>query len=260
MSAFVWMYTLITVMIRARIDMSKTKYNRILLKLSGEALAGSESFGIDPKVVIYIAQELKSILKLGVEVGIIIGGGNIFRGAELFGSGIDRVTGDHMGMTATIINSLAMRDIFKGQGIATDIMSALPVNGIVEGYDRCEADQKLQQGKVVIFPGGTGNPLFTTDSAMSLRGIELNADLLLKATNVDGVYSADPKKDPNATLYTHLTYQEALDQELAVMDLTAFLQCRDFNKVLRVFDLHKPGALRKIILGEAEGTLVERGE
>lgn len=236
------------------------KYKRILLKLSGEALTGKSKFGIDPDVIEYIAHEIASILKLGIEVGIVIGGGNFFRGQALFDAGLGRVTSDNMGTVATIINALAMRDIFERNNIATIIMSAIPMSGIVEHYDRRKANSELQSGNVLIFAAGTGNPLVTTDSALSLRGIELNADILLKATNVDGIYTDDPVKNPKATRYKKLTYREVLEKELAVMDLAAFCQCRDYNMVLRVFSLHKPGALKRIVLGEDEGTLVTQGE
>jgi uridylate kinase len=238
----------------------KYMYKRVLLKISGEALQGNTSFGIDPKIIGYIAEEIESILAVGVQLGIVIGGGNFFRGAALFDAGLERVTGDHMGMLGTMINALAMRDIFERNNIKTRIMSAVPLGGIIDIYDRRRATHKLEEGKVVIFAGGTGNPLVTTDSALSLRGIELKADLLLKATNVDGIYDSDPRKNPNAVKYNKLTYKEVLDKELAVMDLAAFSQCRDYNMTLRVFNLHKTGALRRIIIGEDEGTIVQTGE
>jgi uridylate kinase len=233
------------------------KYKRILLKISGEGLQGTGSFGIDPQVIGFIAEEIESILAAGIQIGIVIGGGNFFRGATLFNAGLERITGDHIGILATMINALAMRDIFERNNIKTRIMSATPLGGIIDVYDRRRAIHKLEEGKVVIFAGGTGNPLVTTDSALSLRGIELKADLLLKATNVDGIYSADPRKDPNAIKYKTLTYREVIEKELAVMDLAAFSQCRDYNMKLRVFNLHKAGALRRIVLGEDEGTLVQ---
>jgi uridylate kinase len=232
-------------------------YKRVLLKISGEALQGESGFGIDPKIIAYIAAEIESILALGVQVGIVIGGGNFFRGATLFNAGLERVTGDQIGILATMINALAMRDIFERNNIKTRVMSAAPLGGIIDVYDRRRAIYKLEEGKVVIFAGGTGNPLVTTDSALSLRGIELKADLLLKATNVDGIYDADPRKNVNATKYKNLTYKEVIEKELAVMDLAAFSQCRDYNMTLRVFNLHKAGALRRIVMGEDEGTLVQ---
>lgn len=235
----------------------KLKYRRILLKISGEALQGSNASGIDPKVIGYIAEEIETVLSAGIQIGIVIGGGNFFRGATLFNAGLERVTGDHIGILGTMINALAMRDIFERNNIKTRIMSAVPLSGIIDIYDHRRASYKLDEGKVVIFAGGTGNPLVTTDSALSLRGVELKADLLLKATNVDGIYNTDPRKDPNAVRYKKLTYKEVLEKELAVMDLAAFSQCRDYNMVLRVFNLHKAGALRRIVIGEDEGTIVQ---
>lgn len=235
---------------------TKPAYRRILLKFSGEALDGNNGFGIDPKVIQNIANEIQPVLALGVEVGIIIGGGNFFRGAKLIKTGICRATADHMGMVATMLNALAMRDLFEQAGISTLVMSALPINGIIQGYDRYKALRKLAKKKTIIFAGGTGNPFVTTDTALSLRGIELGADLLLKATNVDGIYSDDPQKNADAKLYRHLTYQEVLAKELAVMDLAAFCLCRDYQMQLRVYNMHKTGALLRIVLGEDEGTLV----
>jgi uridylate kinase len=236
--------------------MSSIQYKRILLKLSGEALNGEAKFGIDPEILNRLATEIRELVNLGVQIGIVIGGGNLFRGEALSKIGLDRITGDHMGMLATMMNALAMRDAFVRADIDTRLMSAIPMSGIIDHYDRRKAINKLEQGKVIIFAGGTGNPLVTTDSAASLRAIEIKADLLLKATSVNGIYSADPNKDPQATLYSHLTYQEALKKELKVMDLTAFCQCRDQNLNLRVFNIHIPGILKKIILGENIGTLV----
>jgi uridylate kinase len=238
----------------------KPVYKRVLLKLSGEALVGKTKFGIDPEVVEYIGGEISDILSLDVQVGVVIGGGNFFRGKALFKAGLDRITGDNMGTIATLINALAMRDIFERNNIPALIMSAIPMSGIVEHYDRRRAIRKLEGGNVVIFAAGTGNPLVTTDSALSLRGIEVEADILLKATNVDGIYSADPTHDPKAKRYKSLTYREVLEKELAVMDLAAFSQCRDYNMVLRVFNLRKKGALLRIILGEDEGTIVKNGD
>jgi len=235
----------------------KLMYKRILLKISGEALQGTNGFGIDHNVIGYIAEEIQSILEAGIQVGIVIGGGNFFRGASLFNAGLERVTGDHIGILATMINALAMRDIFERNNIKTRVMSAIPLGGVIDVYDQRRAINKLEEGKVLILAGGTGNPLVTTDSALSLRGVELKADLLLKATNVDGIYNADPKKDPNAIKYKKLTYKEVLEKELAVMDLAAFSQCRDYNMTLRVFDLQKAGALGRIVIGEDEGTLVQ---
>jgi len=235
-------------------------YKRLLLKISGEALTGKEPSGIDPAVVTRIASEIKDIAQFGVQVGLVIGGGNLFRGAALSAIGIDRVTADQMGMLATVMNALAMRDMLEKMQVHTRVMSAIPLSGLVDHYDRRKAMNHLAQGRVVIFAAGTGNPLVTTDSAASLRGIEVGADVVVKATNVDGVYSADPYKDPTAKLYQHLTYQEALDKQLGVMDLAAFCQCRDYNMPLRVFNINKPGALLRIVQGEPEGTLVSQGE
>jgi uridylate kinase len=238
---------------------SQPLYRRILLKLSGEALMGKSDFGIDPSVLDRLAREISEIVQLGVQVGIVIGGGNLFRGAALTKSGLGRVSGDYMGMLATLMNSLALRDAFERANIPTRILSAIPMSGIVDHYDRRKAMHHLQKGRVVIFAGGTGNPLVTTDSAASLRGIEIEAEVLLKATNVDGVYTADPAKDKTATRYKHLTYKEVLEKELAIMDLAAFCQCRDHDLPVRVFDIHKEGALMDVITGEEEGTLVDKG-
>ncbi len=235
----------------------KPVYQRVLLKLSGEALMGDRIFGIDPKILDRMAQEIGELVKLGVQVGLVIGGGNFFRGEALSQAGIGRMTGDHMGMLATVMNALAMRDALERAGFDTRILSAIPMSGIVDYYDRRKAIDHLKKGRVVLFAAGTGNPLVTTDSAASLRAIEVEADILLKATTVDGIYSADPFKNPNATQYKALSYKEALEKELGVMDLTAFCQCRDHHMRIRVFSLQKPGALLRIILGENEGTLVE---
>lgn len=234
----------------------QSEYRRILLKLSGEALLGELQFGIDPKILDRFAQDVAEIVELGTQVAIVIGGGNLFRGQTLQAAGLGRVTGDQMGMLATMMNALALRDALERAKIATRTMSAIPMTGVIEPYDYRRAIQYLNKGYVVIFSAGTGNPFFTTDSAASLRAIEIAADLLVKATNVEGVYSADPWKNPNATLYKHLTYEEALEEELGVMDLAAFCQCRDYNVKLRVYKALKPGALRRIVLGEDEGTLV----
>jgi uridylate kinase len=242
------------------INTPQPQYKRILLKLSGEALMGDGQFGIDPTVVDRMVGEISELIKLNIQVGLVIGGGNMFRGTTLSALGIGRITGDHMGMLATIMNALAMRDTLERNQIPTRILSAIPMSGVVDHYDRRKAIHHLQRGRVVIFAGGTGNPLVTTDSAASLRCIEIEADLLLKATNVDGVYSADPAKHPDARLYHQLTYDEALQKELGIMDLTAFCQCRDHNVTLRVFNIRKPGALLRIMLGEEEGTLVKRGK
>lgn len=235
-------------------------YRRILLKLSGEALMGKSDFGIDPAILDRLAREISEVVQAGVQVAVVIGGGNLFRGAALTKSGLGRISGDYMGMLATLMNSLALRDAFERANLPTRILSAIPMSGVVDHYDRRKAIHHLQKGRVVIFAGGTGNPLVTTDSAASLRGIEVEADILLKATNVDGVYTADPAKDKTATRYSHLTYKEVLEKELAVMDLSAFCQCRDHNLPVRIFDIRKEGALMNVILSEAEGTLVDRGD
>lgn len=234
----------------------KPIYRRILLKMSGEALMGGGHSAIDPKVLDRMAKEVEEVYRLGVQVGIVVGGGNFFRGVTVSEAGIDRVTGDHMGMLATLINALAMRDAFERSGLPVRVLSAIPMSGMVDYFNRRKAIHHLQSGRVVIFAAGTGNPLVTTDSAASLRGIEIEADVVLKATQVDGVYSADPRRFPDATRYEHLTYQEALEKELAVMDLAAFCQCRDYNMPLCVFNMQKPGALLRVITGQTEGTLV----
>ncbi|NOQ78655.1 MAG: UMP kinase [Gammaproteobacteria bacterium] len=233
------------------------KYQRVLLKLSGEALMGEQNFGIDPQVLTYVSQEVKSLIAQGIQVGIVIGGGNIFRGVGLAASGMDRVSGDHMGMLATVINSLALQDALEKSGVPARVMSALPIHQVCEDYIRRRAIRHLEKGRVAIFAAGTGNPFFTTDSAASLRGIEIEADVVIKATKVDGVYSADPVKDPDATLFHNLTYDEVLDKKLNVMDATAIVLCRDHKMPIRVYNMTKEGALNKVIKGEQEGTLVE---
>ncbi|MGB1382741.1 MAG: UMP kinase [Porticoccaceae bacterium] len=233
------------------------QYKRILLKLSGEELMGEEGFGIDPKVLDRMALEIGQLVGIGVQVGLVIGGGNLFRGAALNAAGMDRVTGDHMGMLATVMNALAMRDALERTNISTHVMSSIPMSGVVEHYDRRKAIRYLKGGDVVIFAAGTGNPFFTTDSAACLRGIEINANVVLKATKVDGVYSADPMKDPSATLYHKLTYDEVLSKQLGVMDMTAICLCREHNMPLRVFRMSKSGALLNLIVGGDEGTLID---
>ncbi len=237
----------------------KPSYKRILLKLSGEALMGDEPYGIDPKVLDRIAGEIGELVKLEVEVGVVIGGGNICRGKALSNAGLGRVSADQMGMLATVMNAIAMRDALERAGFSTRIMSAIPMSGLVDHYDRRKAIDHLKKGRVVIFAAGTGNPLVTTDSAASLRAIEIEANLLLKATNVDGVYSDDPAINPMAILYERVTYAKALEKELGVMDLSAFCQCRDHNMPIRVFNIKHHDALLRIIKGQSEGTLVERG-
>ena len=234
-------------------------YKRILLKLSGEELMGDEGFGIDPKVLDRMALEIGQLVGIGIQVGLVIGGGNLFRGAALNAVGMDRVTGDHMGMLATVMNALAMRDALERTNISSHVMSAIQMSSVVEHYDRRRAIRYIKDGDVVIFAAGTGNPFFTTDSAACLRGIEIDADVVLKATKVDGVYSADPMLDPTAELYEHLTYDEVLDKKLGVMDLTAICLCREHNMPLRVFRMSKPGALLNLVVGGNEGTLIEEG-
>ncbi len=238
-------------------DKSKARYKRILLKLSGEALMGSESFGIDPKVLDRMALEIGQLVGIGVQVGLVVGGGNLFRGAALSQAGMDRVTGDHMGMLATVMNALALRDALERSNITTRVMSAISMVGVVDNYDRRNAMRYLSQGDVVIFSAGTGNPFFTTDSAACLRGIEVEVDVVLKATKVDGVYTADPMKDSSATRYDRLSYDEALERQLGVMDLTAMCLARDHDMPIRVFNMNKPGALVNVVRGGEEGTLID---
>ncbi len=233
------------------------KYQRVLLKLSGEALMGEQNFGIDPQVLTYVSEEVKRLINQGIQVGIVIGGGNIFRGVGLAASGMDRVAGDHMGMLATVINSLALQDALEKSDVPARVMSALPIHQVCEDYIRRRAIRHLEKGRVVIFAAGTGNPFFTTDSAASLRGIEIEADVVIKATKVDGVYSADPVKDPDAVLYHNLSYDEVLEKKLNVMDATAIVLCRDHKMPIRVYNMTKLGALDKVINGEQEGTLVQ---
>ncbi|MSR12337.1 MAG: UMP kinase [Gammaproteobacteria bacterium] len=233
------------------------KYNRILLKLSGEALTGEADFGIDPKVLDRIAVEVGQLIGLGVQVGMVIGGGNLFRGAELHAAGMERVTGDHMGMLATVMNALAMRDALERANIATRVMSAIPMSGVVEHYDRRTAIRHLKAYDVVIFSAGTGNPFFTTDTAACLRGIEIDADLILKATKVDGVYSADPKLYPDAVKFDTLTYDQVIEKKLGVMDLTAICLSRDHQVPIKVFNMNRPGALLDNVLGKQDGTLIQ---
>jgi uridylate kinase len=236
---------------------TEKKFKRILLKLSGEALMGDVDYGIDPKVLDRIAVEVGQLVGLGVEVGMVIGGGNLFRGAALHAAGMERVTGDHMGMLATVMNSLAMRDALERAGIPTRIMSAIPMSGVVEHYDRRTAIRHLRSGDVIIFSAGTGNPFFTTDSAACLRGIEIDAELILKATKVDGVFSADPKTHPNAIKYDKLSYDEVIEKKLGVMDLTAICLSRDNQIPIRVFNMNKPGALLNNVMGRTDGTTIE---
>ena len=236
--------------------MANKKINRILLKLSGEALLGKKPFGVDPDVLVYLAEEIKSIVDAGVQTGIVIGGGNIFRGEGLAQSGIDRVTGDQMGMLATIINALALQDALERQGLVARVMSALKVNEVCEDYIRRRAIRHLEKGRVTIFSAGTGNPYFTTDSAASLRAVEIEADLLIKATRVNGVFSQDPLQNDDALHFESISYDEFIAKKLSVMDTTSIVMCRDNNLPVRVYDMNIPNALFDIVKGENIGTLI----
>ncbi|MEN9705419.1 MAG: hypothetical protein RLZZ393_1298 [Pseudomonadota bacterium] len=236
--------------------MSAPRFKRVLVKLSGEALLGESDYGIDPAMLRRVAMELQEVQALGTQVAVVIGGGNIFRGAGLARAGMDRVTGDHMGMLATVMNSLALQDAIESIGSQSRVMSAIRINEVCEDYIRRRAVRHLEKGRVVIFAAGTGNPFFTTDTAASLRAIEVGADLLLKATKVNGVYSADPMKDPSATRYERLSFDRVLDGRLSVMDATAIVLCRDNRLPLRVFNLGNPGDLPRVVRGEDVGTLV----
>ncbi|HMQ12725.1 MAG TPA: UMP kinase [Candidatus Competibacter phosphatis] len=237
---------------------SRPTFKRILLKLSGEVLMGEGDYGIDPDVLARIAGEVRELCQLGVEVGMVIGGGNLFRGAGLAKKGMDRVAADHMGMLATVMNSLAMQDTLERLGVFTRVMSAIRINEVCEDYIRRRAIRHLEKGRVVIFAAGTGNPFFTTDSAASLRAIEVNAEVMLKATKVDGIYSADPFKDPKALRYDRLTYDEALARKLQVMDATAIVMCRENDIPLKVFNINRHGDLVRVVCGESVGTTVVR--
>ena len=236
--------------------MNKPIYQRILLKLSGEALQGEEGFGIDPSILDRMALEIKELIGMGVEVGVVIGGGNLFRGAKLAKAGMNRVVGDHMGMLATVMNGLAMRDALHRADVNAKLMSAFQLNGICDTYNWSEAIKMLREKRVVIFSAGTGSPLFTTDSAACLRGIEIEADVVLKATKVDGVYDSDPAKNPNAKLHNSLSYADVIEKELQVMDLAAFTLARDHGMPIRVFNMGKVGVLRNVVLGTEEGTTI----
>ncbi|QBM28092.1 MULTISPECIES: UMP kinase [Hydrogenophaga] len=231
-------------------------YQRILLKLSGEALMGDDAFGINRATIVRMVEEIAEVTRLGVQVAIVIGGGNIFRGVAGGSVGMDRATADYMGMLATVMNSLALADTMDKAGLVARVMSAIAIEQVVEPYVRPKALQYLEEGKVVVFAAGTGNPFFTTDTAAALRGAEIGAEIVLKATKVDGVYTADPNKDPKATRYTALTFDEAMAKNLQVMDATAFALCRDQKLPVKVFSIFKPGALRNVVLGGDEGTLV----
>lgn len=232
------------------------KYNRILLKLSGEALMGEKQFGIDNRRISQYASEIKSVVDLGVEVAVVIGGGNIFRGLQAAEGGMDRVQGDYMGMLATVINSMALQSALEGAGVLTRLQSAIKMEAICEPFIRRRAVRHLEKGRVVIFGGGTGNPYFTTDTAASLRAIEIEADVILKGTRVDGIYTADPEKDKSAVKYETLTFTEAYEKNLQVMDLTAFTLCQENNLPIIVFDMNSAGNLVRVVKGETVGTLV----
>lgn len=232
------------------------KYRRILLKLSGEALMGKQASGIDADILNRLSKEIIAIQKLGVQVGLVIGGGNIFRGISLEQSGIDRITGDHMGMLATVINALAMKDALNKAGASAQVMSSIEMTGVAPAYNRQQAIEHLENNTIMIFSAGTGNPLFTTDTAACLRGIEIKADLVLKATKVNGIYNDDPAKNPDAKKYNSLSYDDVLKHKLMVMDLTAICLMQEHQTPLRVFNMNKPDALQRLIIGEDEGTLV----
>lgn len=238
---------------------TNSKYKRVLLKLSGEALMGDADYGIEPAMISRIAGEIAELSGQGYEIALVIGGGNIFRGAGLAEAGMDRVSADHMGMLATVINSLSMQDALEQKGVYTRVMSALPINTVCEDYIRRRAVRHLEKGRVAIFAAGTGNPYFTTDSAAALRASEINADLVIKATKVDGVYDKDPKTNDDAVMYDELTYDEAIVNKLNVMDATALVLCRDNNIPMRVFNLYNEGDLKKVLAGEDVGTYVQRG-
>lgn len=231
-------------------------YTRILLKLSGEALMGEESYGIDEAVVERIVGEIADVSALGVQVGVVIGGGNIFRGMKGASAGMDRATADYMGMLATVMNAMALSDAMQRADLEARVQSALRIDQVVEPYIRGRAIRHLEEGRIVIFAAGTGNPFFTTDTAAALRGSEMGAQIVLKATKVDGVYTADPKKDPDAQRYHRISFDEAIGRNLAVLDSTAFALCRDQKLPINVFSIFKPGALKRVVLGEDEGTLV----
>ena len=233
------------------------KYKRVLLKLSGESLMGKKQFGISPDILRHYAQEIKGLIDAGVEVAVVIGGGNIFRGLQAAASGIDRVQGDYMGMMATVINGLALQSALESVGVYTRLVSAIEMKAIAEPYIRRRAIRHLEKGRVVIFSAGTGSPYFTTDSAAALRANEISADVILKGTRVDGIYSADPEKDPTATKFNTLTFAKVISLGLSVMDMTAFTLCRENNLPIVVFDINDPENLKRIVAGEQVGTLVE---
>ncbi|MFM8609813.1 MAG: UMP kinase [Burkholderiaceae bacterium] len=235
---------------------SKPAHQRILVKLSGEALMGDDAFGINRGTIVRIVGEVAEVVRQGVQVAVVIGGGNIFRGVAGGSVGMDRATADYMGMLATVMNALALADTMNKQGLTARVMSAIGIEQVVEPYVRPKALQYLEEGKVVVFAAGTGNPFFTTDTAAALRGAEIGAEVVLKATKVDGVYTADPKKDPAATRYARLSFDDAISKNLGIMDATAFALCRDQKLPIKVFSIFKPGALKRVVMGEDEGTLV----
>jgi uridylate kinase len=237
--------------------MSRKSYTRVLLKLSGESLAGAQGYGIDPLILSTIAGEIKDVVDSGVQLALVIGGGNIFRGLTASSKGMDRTSADHMGMLATVINSLAMQDALEKQGVSTRVQSAIAMQEVAEPYIRRRAMRHLEKGRVVIFGGGTGNPYFTTDTAASLRAMEINAQVILKGTKVDGIYTADPKKNPDAVKISQLTYIDVLKKGLQVMDATAISLCMDYNLPIIVFDLTTEGNIKKVICGEEIGTIVQ---
>jgi uridylate kinase len=238
------------------VRMTTPIYKRVLLKLSGEALMGDDAYGINRATIERMVADVSEVAQMGVEVAIVIGGGNIFRGVAPGAQGMDRATADYMGMLATVMNSLALADAMRQVGMTARVMSAIAIEQVVEPYVRPKALQYLEEGKIVVFAAGTGNPFFTTDTAAALRGAEIGAEVVLKATKVDGIYSADPKKDASATRYTSISFDEAISKRLQVMDATAFALCRDQKLPIRVFSIVKPGALKSVVLGEDEGTLV----
>lgn len=233
------------------------KYNRILLKLSGESLMGDRAFGLDPKMLEHYARDIKAVTDIGVQVAVVIGGGNIYRGMNEAETGIERAQGDYMGMLATVINGMALQAALEKTGVKTRLQSAIKMEQVAEPYIRRRAMRHLEKGRVVIFGAGTGNPYFTTDTAGSLRAIEINADVILKGTRVDGIYTADPEKDPTATRYNKLTFDEVISKGLKVMDMTAFTLCQENKLPIIVFDMHQPGNLLEVVIGKHVGTLVK---
>ena len=239
------------------VETAPLTYRRVLLKLSGEALAGDAKFGIEPEMLRAVCVEIEPLVRAKVQVALVIGAGNIFRGSSLIGSGMERVTADQIGMLGTLMNALALQDALERDGMTARVMSGIRVNELCEDYIRRRAIRHLEKGRVVVFGAGTGNPFFTTDTAASLRAVEIEADLLIKATKVDGVFSADPLRDPSAKRYTRLGYERVLSDRLEVMDATAIVLCREHRMRLRVIDMNKPGAMMRAVMGEEEGTLVE---